>query len=71
MPGRDGTGPEGRGPATGRGMGPCVGGRIRGRRSDRSSAQGQSPRGVGWQNLLVEVCRALIDKLASRGTRRR
>jgi hypothetical protein len=72
MPGRDGTGPEGRGPGTGRGMGPCVRARGSGRRSDSLSARDPVTRTGGrWQDLLAEFCRVLIDKLASRGARRR
>ena len=35
MPNRDGTGPEGQGPGTGRGNGPCGSGMRRGRRAQR------------------------------------
>lgn len=46
MPKYNGTGPAGRGPGTGRGMGPCGGGTARGR---RDAGRGQ---GVGWRRFL-------------------
>ncbi len=46
MPGFDGTGPDGRGPMTGRGLGPC------GRGLARGSGFGFG-RGTGWRRLPV------------------
>ena len=45
MPKRDGTGPMGQGPATGRGMGPCAAGRPRGRGRGREQSQRRGVRG--------------------------
>ncbi|MCD4761168.1 DUF5320 domain-containing protein [bacterium] len=50
MPNRDGTGPEGKGPRTGRGMGPCdteqkPAGRPRRAGSSRGRGQAQGRRG--------------------------
>jgi hypothetical protein len=72
MPGRDGRGPEGRGPGTGRGMGTCVRARGSSRRSDRLPAKDLGALGsVGWQDLLARFCLALIDKPASRPSGRK
>lgn len=53
MPARDGTGPEGRGPLTGRGFGPCEGDRPRfvGRRPRFGRGLGPCGRGLarGWR----------------------
>ena len=46
MPGQNGTGPLGKGPQTGRGMGPCGGGVAKGT-SQRTGA-GWFGRGAGW-----------------------
>lgn len=59
MPGRDGTGPTGRGSKTGRGVGPCTNNNARTQPSDtnysgngfgRGSGRGQNTRGgvFGW-----------------------
>jgi hypothetical protein len=53
MPNQDKTGPEGQGPMTGRGMGPCGGGDARGRNVKKDNeARGmgmrrRAPRGQG------------------------
>lgn len=44
MPGRDGTGPLGQGPGTGRRMGLCAPGKGRGKGRDRGQAQGRGIR---------------------------
>ncbi|MEA2057026.1 MAG: DUF5320 family protein [Patescibacteria group bacterium] len=50
MPLRDGTGPQGQGPGTGRGMGPCVQGRgFRGRGFGRGFGRGQ---GIGFGRMF-------------------
>ena len=46
MPNRDGTGPMGQGPMTGRGMGPCGAGQARGFGGGRGFGRGQG-RGFG------------------------
>ena len=46
MPGRDGTGPWGEGPLTGRGLGPCGRGLAFRRGLDRGFGRG---RGSGWR----------------------
>ena len=43
MPGFDGTGPAGRGPETGRGLGLCKGSRLRSARFLRRRSRGVSP----------------------------
>ena len=40
MPNRDGTGPDGKGPRTGRQMGPCKGAQPAGRGAGRGRGQG-------------------------------
>jgi hypothetical protein len=47
MPFRDGTGPQGQGPVTGRGFGPCGDGRAFGRRFGFGRGQGRGF-GRGW-----------------------
>ncbi|KYK24450.1 hypothetical protein AYK26_06710 [Euryarchaeota archaeon SM23-78] len=50
MPGRDGSGPLGEGPLTGRGLGPCGRGLARGRGFGRGFGRGLGlGRGLGWR----------------------
>jgi len=49
MPNKDGTGPEGKGPKTGRQLGPCKGAQP----AERSSGQGRG-RGMGFQKRAVQ-----------------
>jgi hypothetical protein len=51
MPARDGTGPMGTGPMTGRGAGSCAGGAVPGYRSFRMGC-GRGFRGRGGQNMF-------------------
>lgn len=46
MPGRDGSGPTGRGPMTGGGFGNCGGGRAGGQGFGRGAGQGGMGRGI-------------------------
>lgn len=46
MPGLDGTGPEGTGAGTGRGLGPCGAGSRRGRLGGRIGRAGRGPAGA-------------------------
>jgi hypothetical protein len=48
MPRFNGTGPEGQGPKTGRGMGPCGEGKSRGRLFGRGFG-----RGFGWRRFFT------------------
>ncbi|MBN2088053.1 DUF5320 domain-containing protein [candidate division KSB1 bacterium] len=50
MPFKDGTGPAGMGPMTGRGMGPCAGNSGIGRMGTGFSRFGSFGRGRGWRN---------------------
>jgi len=50
MPGFNGTGPQGAGSMTGRGLGPCGGGMAYGRRLGRGFGRGLS-RGYGYRQL--------------------
>ncbi|MBN2052796.1 DUF5320 domain-containing protein [Candidatus Woesearchaeota archaeon] len=77
MPGGDGTGPLGQGPATGRGLGPCGRGLARGRGFGRGQGRGFG-RGFGFardfglnepvelskeeQKKILEAEKAAIDK---------
>ena len=61
MPGFDGTGPQGMGPGTGRGMGKCGGGMKRG-----SFGRGYSM-GMGWQQQPIskeDEIKALKERLS-------
>ncbi|MCK5221681.1 MAG: DUF5320 domain-containing protein [Candidatus Aminicenantes bacterium] len=53
MPYRDRTGPNGSGPATGRGMGPCAGSNIQGygRRGGMGFGRGAGNRGFGGRGF--------------------
>jgi len=47
MPNKDGTGPEGKGPKTGRGLGPCSPDSLQ---KDKNSRLGNRGRGMGPKN---------------------
>ncbi len=74
MPARDGTGPRGFGPGTGRGLGPCG----TGRGGDRGGGLGDSrlwgtnqnvTRAVDWENLVARAIDALVNRFLTKRRR--
>jgi len=65
MPGGDGTGPMGRGPMSGRGLGYCAGFRMPGSRRGPGRAAGWWPGGVSERTVVDprfdEICRRLDE----------
>ena len=60
MPNRDGTGPFGQGPKTGRGLGPCGGGQARG--NGRGKGLGQGRFQEEKTDLMPKLCQTLLTK---------
>lgn len=64
MPNFDGTGPQGMGPQTGWGMGPCGQGQARGRGLNRGRGFGRSVNG-GMMDILQDI-QDRLDRLESK-----
>lgn len=64
MPVRDGTGPSGMGPMTGKGFGNCVGGMGMGRGRGRGMGLGRRCGFGGYQNLTKEQESAMLKDTA-------
>jgi len=61
MPNRDGTGPEGKGPKTGRGLGPCGDGTPRGEGRGRGIGRGLGA-GLGFRRNVDNESKKDNDK---------
>ena len=74
MPFKDGTGPNGQGPRSGRGMGNCAGqggagrpfGMGRGRRGGGGGLGGVNSQGTSWLETQLTNLQAAIEKLTER-----
>lgn len=72
MPNQDGTGPNGQGPRSGRGMGNCEGqggrgqGRGRGNRMGRGMGLGRNAQDNSWLQNQLHDLQIAIEKLAEK-----